>query len=179
MRSSTSAARATDPVGIASGSFVCVRRTFGTSSAGNSSGLMSPPLVGLWPSWRERDEVIRPRDQLAGVVEAALERVEAADAIEVVLHVVFARPLQLHRHAGLLGDQRGLAHVVVHQAATEAAADARLVQRHFLVRNAEHGGDQARLAASGVCVGAQISTAPSLNEAVQFCGSSGACDTNG
>ena len=32
---------------------------------------------------------------------------------------------------------------------------------------------------AGVCVGAQISILPSLNCAVQFCGSSGACAMNG
>jgi hypothetical protein len=41
----------------------------------------------------EGDEMIRPRDQLAVAVETALERMEAADPVEVVLHVVFAGPL--------------------------------------------------------------------------------------
>ena len=50
---------------------------------------------------RERDEVIVPGGQLAGLVDAALERMKAADPIEVMLHVVFARPLQFYRYAGL------------------------------------------------------------------------------
>jgi hypothetical protein len=32
---------------------------------------------------------------------------------------------------------------------------------------------------SGFCVGAQISTLPSLTDAVQFCGSKVACEMNG
>ena len=44
----------------------------------------------------ERDEVILPRDDLSTGVHRAGEVVEAGGAIEVVVHVVFARPQQLH-----------------------------------------------------------------------------------
>ena len=56
-------------------------------------------------AFAEGDEVIAPGDELARRVDAALEVVEAAGPVEVVLHVVFARPQQLHRHAGLLRDR--------------------------------------------------------------------------
>ena len=52
-------------------------------------------------------EVIAPRDQLARCVDAGLQVVEAARPVEVVRHVVFARPQQLHGLPADLGDPRG------------------------------------------------------------------------
>src|SRR4051812_42978494 len=54
---------------------------------------------------------------------------EAGWTIEVVAHVVFARPLQLDRLADDLCDPCGFDHVVVGQSSTEAATNARLVNR--------------------------------------------------
>ena len=82
-----------------------------------------PPGARRSTRFAERDEVIAPRDELAGRVDAAREVVEAGAAIRIVLHVVFARPQQLDRHAGhLLRDRRRFDHVVVGQAPAEAAA---------------------------------------------------------
>ena len=100
---------------------------FGMKRAGNSSA----PMLGARTARRavalvaERHEVVAPRDELAARVDAALEVVEARRTIEVVLHVVFARPQQLHGNAGLLRDPRRLDHVVVVQPPAEAAAAAR------------------------------------------------------
>ena len=109
------------PVGTPSGITIVSNAKFGTKRAGNSS---APMLArgGELLALAEGDEVIAPRDQLAGGVDAALEEVEAGGTVEVVPHVVFARPQQLDRHADLLGDPRRLHHVVVGQPAAEAAA---------------------------------------------------------
>ena len=98
----------------------------------------------------ERDEVILPSGELAGGVDGALERVEAADPVEVVLHVVFARPLQLHRRADVLGDERGLAHGVVDQAPAEAAAGAHLVDGHAARGDAEQAGEHRQRSIGGL-----------------------------
>ncbi len=68
--------------------------------------------------------MVLPGDQGTGRVDAAFEVVEAGGPIEVVAHVVFTRPQQLHRDADDAGDPRGFDHVVVAQAPAEAAADA-------------------------------------------------------
>ena len=86
--------------------------------------------------------MILPRAELARRVDGALEEVEAARAIEVVAHVVFTRPAELHRHADLLGDDRRFGQVVVGEPAAEAAAHADHVQ-----------GDGAGLEADGAAGG--------------------------
>jgi hypothetical protein len=63
--------------------------------------------------------------------------VEAAGAIEVVAHVVFARPLELHRHADALRDPRRFHREVVGEAAAEAATGAQQVCRDLLGCDAE------------------------------------------
>src|SRR5215207_4825430 len=70
---------------------------FGMKRAGNSA----PPMPALAANGA-------PRDELAAPVDGALKVVIARRTVEVVLHVVFARPQQLDRHAGLLRDPRRL-----------------------------------------------------------------------
>ncbi len=92
---------------------------------------------GVFGIGAEADEVILPGGELAGRVDGAFERVEAADAVEVVPHVVFARPLELHRRADVPGDERGFADHVVDQPPPEPSAGARLVDRHAVREDAE------------------------------------------
>ena len=113
------------PVGTPSGIVESPKSKFWTNRAGNSMPAMfadrrartrcaRSPKVTKW---------LLPRHELAAGVDAALQVVEAAGTVEVVPHVVFARPQQLHRRpADLLGDARGLGHVVVGQPAAEPAA---------------------------------------------------------
>ena len=93
--------------------------------AGNSPSARSGARCVL-----RSDDVIAPRDQFPVRVHGAREVVIPRAAIRVVLDVVFARPEQLHRHAGhLFRDRRRLDHVVVGQATAKAAAGARHVNR--------------------------------------------------
>ena len=122
--------------------------------------------------------MIAERDDLALRIHARLEVVEAARAIDTVLHVLPAVPHQLHGLADLLRDGGGFDHEVVAEPAAEAAADAGDVQGDVLFRNPERLGDGGA-AAPGICVGDQISTLPSLKCAVVFIGSSVAWWMNG
>ena len=115
--------------------------------------------------------MIAPRDELARRVDAALEEMEAGGAVVVVRHVVFARPLQVHRHAGRLRDLRGLGDEVVVETTAEAAAHAHHVHGDVGGLEAERVRDVA-LPLAGVCVPAQISHLPSLTLTVAFIGSS-------
>ena len=88
--------------------------------------------------------MIPERDQLTVGVHAALEEVEAGRAIEIVPHVVFAGPQQLHRGADDFGDPGCLDHVVVAQPPAEATAGADHVDLDRGSRNAQRGRDQCR-----------------------------------
>ena len=66
--------------------------------AGNSFG-GNIRRIGELVALAVADEVIVPRDELAGSVEAGLQVMEPAGPVEVVGHVVFARPEQLDGHA--------------------------------------------------------------------------------
>ena len=86
---------------------------------------------------------------------------EAGRPVEVVLDVVLAVPQQLDRRADLSGYPGRLGHEVVAQAPAEAAADARHVDRDVALGDAQ--GRRHQLGAgSGICVGAQNTTLPSL-----------------
>ena len=118
------------PQGVASGSIVWPSRKLSVNGGGKLLRVDVAAGNRVLGVRAERDEVILPGGELAGAVDGALERVEAAHPVEVVLHVVLSRPLQLHRGADALRDQRGLAHHVVDQPPSEPAADARLVDGH-------------------------------------------------
>ena len=81
--------------------------------------------------------VAGPRGDATRGVEPATQLVEAARAVEVVAHVVFARPLQLHRCADHARNPRGFHRVVVGEPPAEAAAGAQQVRRHLRRRDAE------------------------------------------
>src|ERR1019366_3845076 len=51
------------------------------------------------------DEMIPPRHHFPRCVQPGLQILEPARTVVVVCHVVFARPQQLHRNPGLLGDE--------------------------------------------------------------------------
>ena len=89
-------------------------------------------------AFAERHEVIAPRGNPAAHIHATREVVPACRTIEIVLHVVFTRPEQLHRCGHLLGNPRRLDHVVVAQPTSKAATRARDVQRDVVFLNAEH-----------------------------------------
>ena len=86
--------------------------------------------------------MLLPRDNLAGRVESRLEVVVAGRAIEVVGQVVLPRPEQLDRRAvHLARNPRGFGHVVVQDAASEAAAHAHEVHGDVAVADAERLGN--------------------------------------
>ena len=74
---------------------------------------------------------------------------------------------------------RGFHHVVVGQAPAETAAAADHVHVMSLCSNAQRPGGSSPNAPVGIWLVDQISNLPSLKSAVQFCGSSGACEMNG
>ena len=81
-------------------------------------------------------------DNLPRRVDRRLQRLEAARPVIVERHVVLARPLDLHRDAaGLLRDQRRLAHAVVREPAAETTAAAQLMQRDLVLRQAKQFRD--------------------------------------
>ena len=71
---------------------------------------------------RLRRELERERDWPAGGVEPGLESVQRHRAVEVVRHVVFARPEQLHRFADCLGNLRRLHDEIQIEAAAKTPA---------------------------------------------------------
>src|SRR5580698_2747022 len=79
------------------------------------------------------DEVIAPGDQLARGIETCLQVLEASWTIIIVRHIVFTGPEQFHRKAGLLGDERGLHHVIIVETAPESASAADHMDGDFLV----------------------------------------------
>ena len=116
------------------------------------------PSPGCWPTAR----TARPRRSVTKWFRHATSLPDAstppfrkwkpAGTIEVVAHVVFARPQQLHRRAAdCLRDPRRFDHVVVRQAPAEAAAAAEHVQRDVALGHAERLRAPARVrsAASG------------------------------
>ena len=55
---------------------------------------------------------------------------EADGAVVIVMKIVFPRPQQFYRHADFLGDRGGFEHVIVGQAAAEAATGAAEMNRN-------------------------------------------------
>ena len=121
------------PIGISD----ALNAKFGMNPAGNDAAAdrrVRRELLAL----AERDVVLAPRDQIARRVEPALEEVEAGGTIEVVPHVVFARPHELDRRpVHDARDPRRFRHVVVEDAAAEAAAGAHEVDGDVALGHAE------------------------------------------
>ncbi len=123
------------PVGTPNGITDVSSAKFGMKRAGNSVPPMpalaangAPPCAGgaaIFSGSPNDTKWLRHATSLPLASTRALEVVKARRTVEVVLHVVFARPQQLHRHAGLLRDPRRLDHVVVVEPTAEAAAAAR------------------------------------------------------
>src|SRR6267378_413272 len=107
------------------------KKKLGRKMPGNS-------LAGILPAFAESDEVIAPRDELAGGGEATFEEMEAGGAIVVVVKIVFAGPEELDGNADLLGDGGGFEHVVIREAAAESATSALHVHDDVVVRDAEN-----------------------------------------
>src|SRR5690242_15838869 len=85
----------------------------------------------------ETHEMIAPGNQFAGRIETGLQEVEPRGTIEVMMHVVFARPQQFHgRAVYLFGDVRGFDDVVIGKAPAEASADTRQVHGEIAFGNA-------------------------------------------
>ena len=103
---------------------------------------------------------------------------EAARTIVVVRHVIFARPQQFDRDTGRFRDVRRFHHVVVIEPTAERAAGAERVNRDVVLGYAERLRNQIA-AAAGLLLVVQISSLPFLNRALQFLGSSGACEMKG
>src|SRR5262245_380718 len=86
--------------------------------------------------------MIAPRDDLAGRIHAARAIVPARGTIEIVLHVVFARPHELHRYLYFLRDRRSLDHVIVVEATSETTTHAREVHGDVRVLHTECAHDE-------------------------------------
>jgi hypothetical protein len=108
------------PIGMSD----ALNEKFGMKPAGNDA----PPIAVLGANFSpvaEGHVVLVPRDDLSGAVEAGFEEVVASRAIEIVRQVVLPRPQQLDgRAVHLTRNPRGFRHVVVQNAAAEAAAHA-------------------------------------------------------
>jgi hypothetical protein len=102
---------------------------------------------------------------------------KTAHPIEIVGHVVFAHPGELHRCAHAAGDGGGFHHGVVHEAPAETAAAAHLVDND-LSPSRPSTLATAAWRPEGVWVGAHSSMLPSCHQAVVFWGSSCAWLTN-
>ena len=116
------------PVGKPSGISVDWNEKLGMNVAGNSFWLMFACDANRWPSPKAH-VVIAPGDQFARSIHAALQVMEPGGTIEIVRHIVFTGPQELHRHAGLLGDPGGLGDVVVGEPPSETTAAANLMKR--------------------------------------------------
>src|SRR4029450_13897251 len=103
--------------------------------------------------------MIAPANDLARFIEAGLQILKAARSIEVVTHVVFARPEKLDRGIDLLRDPRRLDHVIVGEATAETAAAALQMNGDRRVRNAECFGDEAAAASWDLRVGPNLDLA--------------------
>ena len=79
---------------------------------------------------------------LAIGVYAAGEVVETTRSIEIMLHVVFARPQQFDRYADFFGDPRRFHHVVVAQPTTESATGTDHVHGDLIRLDAECAGHE-------------------------------------
>ncbi len=94
---------------------------------------------GLGAVGSEADEVVAPPCHRA-VLHRAFDSVETAAAIEVVGHVVFAHPGELHRLAKAFGDGGRFHHEIRLAAPAESAAGAHLVHGDFVRRHRQHLG---------------------------------------
>ena len=74
---------------------------------------------------RGRHAAVLPGDDPTAVVDPDLDPVQASRTVEVVLHVLFARPDQLHRPADRLGHRCRLEREVELEPPAEAAAEER------------------------------------------------------
>src|SRR5712675_3466325 len=81
--------------------------------------------------------MVTPCNQVAGSVEACLERVITRWTVKIVAHVVFARPQKFYRRAGHFRNVCALDHVVVRQTPPEASAHTREVNGDVLLRDAQ------------------------------------------
>ena len=93
---------------------------------------------------RHVDQMVMPDAQPPVGAEAGAHVMETGRPIVVVPHVVFARPDHLHGRTDRLRQVRGLGGVVRRQPPSEAAADARHLDRHRLARDAEDPGNHLR-----------------------------------
>ena len=84
-----------------------------------------------------RDDFVRPALHLTLVVERRFHHVVRRGPIEVVAHVVFARPDQLDRATHLLRHERCFRHEVGNAAAAKTAAHQRGVYGDLVARDAE------------------------------------------
>src|SRR5258707_11879048 len=88
------------PVGTPNGMMFVSSRRFGTKRAGNSVSLRPAPLANVSPSPK-----VTKRFFQATIFPARLQEVEAGGPVEVVVHVVFARPDQLRSEERRVGKE--------------------------------------------------------------------------
>src|SRR5258705_10838365 len=81
--------------------------------------------------------MVTPGNQVAGSVEAGLERVITCWTVKIVAHVVFARPQKFYGRASHLGNVSAFDHVIVGQTPPETSAHAREVNGDVLLRDAQ------------------------------------------
>ena len=117
-------------VGLVEGAFT--RRLVGADEGQTENALKDLRCDGLAGAG------VAPGLQVALRVKPGLEARHAGRAIEVVLHVLLARPQRLHRPAlAMLGDGRSLADEVDIQPPAETATELRDDELHLLGSNAQ------------------------------------------
>ena len=85
--------------------------------------------------------MIAPRDKIAGRVHAGFQIVIASGAVEIMAHIVFAGPQQLHGRAGYFRDPCAFDHVIIREAPAKAAAHPREMDGDVAFLDAQRFGD--------------------------------------
>ena len=80
----------------------------------------------------EGNEMVVECDHAAAAINTGLEMMPCRRAVEVVPHIIFTCPLQLHGTANFAGNPGSLNHIIISQAAAEASADARQIYVNIL-----------------------------------------------
>ena len=117
-----------------------------------------------------RNQTVRNGAKFSVFVDSGRDLMESRWAIDVVLHVFFARPNHFYGLANGFREQRGLHGEVGPKPAPEAAANRRAKDLMFSLGSLKIAASVMRVI-SCPCVGPQISTVSPETRAVQFIGS--------
>ena len=77
-------------------------------------------------AFTKADEMIAPGDEVAGRIDAALEKMKTGGAIVIVVKIILASPQELDGNADLLGDGGSFEHVLRWRRNSATSVDATL-----------------------------------------------------